>query len=67
MSVFNRYCISLSIFGGIFFVGMIALMVADGGELLDPFFLTVMVFVYLCFVFLCHCYFIVLQNLYRLT
>ena len=51
MSVFNRYCISLSIFGGIFFVGMIALMVADGGELLDPFFLTVMVFVYICFVF----------------
>lgn len=36
---------SWSIFGGIFFVGMIVLMIADGGELLDPFFLTV------CFVF----------------
>ena len=42
---------SWSIFGGIFFVGMIVLMIADGGELLDPFFLTVMVFVYICFVF----------------
>lgn len=52
MSTFNRYCIHFSIFGFIFLIGAIVLIVADGGELLNPIFLISIIFADAGFVFL---------------
>ena len=52
MSIFNRYCIHFSIFGLIFLIGAIVLIVVDGGELLKPIILMSIIFADVSFVFL---------------